>query len=64
MLLDTSGLLSLLHYGERQHPAARDLFNSASSKMTHNYVLAEFVPLVQARRLPCQPALAFLKRML
>ena len=43
MLLDTSGLLCLFHRGEECHAKAGEVFQAARGKLTHNYVLAEFV---------------------
>jgi predicted nucleic acid-binding protein len=59
MFLDTSGLLCFHHRAERQHAEAVQFFQSALLRLTHTYVLAEFVALAQARGLPRQPALAF-----
>ncbi len=61
MLLDTSGLLCLLHLAEKQHGSAVALFNARQPKLTHSYVLAEFVALAQVRRVPRQAALAFVE---
>lgn len=60
LLLDTSGLLCLLHRAELEHNAAVSHFNSTAAKLTHSYVLAEFVALSQARHLPRPAVLAFL----
>ncbi len=60
MLLDTSGLLCLNAFPEPFHGEACELFDSAVTRVTHNYVLAEFVALAHARRLPRVAALAFL----
>jgi uncharacterized protein len=59
MLLDTSGLLCFLHRAEPQHAEAVQFFRSAAFRLTHSYVLAEFVALARARALPQQAALAF-----
>lgn len=59
MLLDTSGLLCFHHRAELQHVAAVQYFLSAPLRLTHNYVLAEFVALAHARGLPRQPVLSF-----
>lgn len=59
MLIDTSGFLCLFHAAERQQQDAITFFNAASLKLTTSYVLAEFVALAHARRLPRQPALDF-----
>jgi predicted nucleic acid-binding protein len=59
MFLDTSGLLCFHHKAEPQHADAVRFVQSASNRLTHSYVLAEFVALAQTRGLPRQPALAF-----
>ena len=59
MFLDTSGLLCFHHRAEPQHAEAVQFFLSASLRLSHSYVLAEFIALAQARGLPRQPALAF-----
>ncbi|MFN8499606.1 MAG: PIN domain-containing protein [Anaerolineae bacterium] len=64
MLLDTSGLLCVLHRDEAQHTQAALLFRSTRAKLIHNYVLAEFVALCTARRIQRNIALAFAQAML
>ncbi len=64
MLLDTSGLLCYHHSDERQHAHAVTFFRTAPVRLTHNYVLAEFVPLCQVRRLNRTDALAFVAALL
>lgn len=59
MFLDTSGLLCFHHRSEPQHADAVRLFQSAPRRLTHSYVLAEFIALAQARRLPRAPVLRF-----
>ena len=59
MLLDTSGLLCYVHHSESQHQEAVQLLNTASSGLTHSYVLAEFIALAQVRRFPRLAALTF-----
>jgi uncharacterized protein len=59
MLLDTSGLLCLHHQAESFHQEARRAYHTAHVRLTHGYVLAEFVALAQARRLPRVAALEF-----
>jgi predicted nucleic acid-binding protein len=59
MLLDTSGLLCLHHQAEPFHHEACRLYRAAQVRLTHGHVLAEFIALAQARRLPRLPALAF-----
>lgn len=59
ILLDTSGLLCFHHAAEPQHEEAVTFFHAAPARITHSYVLAEFVALAVARRLPRQATLAF-----
>jgi predicted nucleic acid-binding protein len=59
VLLDTSGFLCCLDADESRHGAAARLYDAAVLRVTHNYVLAEFVALAQARRLPREDSLAF-----
>jgi predicted nucleic acid-binding protein len=59
MFLDTSGLLCFHHRAEPQHADAVRFFQVATRRLTHSYVLAEFVALAQARKLPRVPALSF-----
>ncbi|MCW5850028.1 MAG: type II toxin-antitoxin system VapC family toxin [Anaerolineae bacterium] len=59
MFLDTSGLFCVFHQDEVQHGEAERLFRVARARLTHSYVLAEFVALCQARRLNRAASLAF-----
>jgi predicted nucleic acid-binding protein len=59
MLLDTSGLLCFHHGAELQHEEAVTFFHAAPARITHSYVLAEFVALAIARRLPRRATWAF-----
>jgi predicted nucleic acid-binding protein len=59
MLLDTSGLLCCFDADEHRHETAVDLYGSSSVRLTHNYVLTEFVALAQARQLPRKDSLDF-----
>ncbi len=59
IFLDTSGLLCLLHAAELQHAQAVALYNAARFRLTHNYVLAEFVALATARGFPRRTTLEF-----
>jgi predicted nucleic acid-binding protein len=59
MLLDTSGLYCLLDAGDKFHAQLLSLMGSASIRLTHNYVLAEFVALCNARRFRADIALGF-----
>jgi uncharacterized protein len=60
MLVDTSGLLCLHHATEPFHASACSLYREASRRLTHDYILAEYVALAHARRFPRVAALAFL----
>ena len=60
MLVDTSGLLCYFDGSEERHQDAVTYFDASRDKVTHNYVLAEFVPLCQSRGLPRAGALSFL----
>jgi predicted nucleic acid-binding protein len=59
MLLDTSGLLCYLDQNDANYDAAGTLLEAADRRITHNYVLAEFVALATARRLARPGALRF-----
>lgn len=63
MLVDTSGLLCLIHRREPQHERAVSLYDAATTRVTHNYVLGEFVSLAQARHVSRQAALDFSERL-
>ncbi len=60
MLLDTSGLLCLHHRAEVHHLRAVAAYRAASARVTHGYVLAEFVALAHVRRVPRGAALRFI----
>lgn len=64
MLLDTSGLLCLHHKAELFHDQARALYKQAHIRLTHSYVLAEFVALATIRRFPRVPALTYMRDLL
>jgi predicted nucleic acid-binding protein len=59
MLVDTSGLLCYFDASDPRHEDASILFEAATLRLTHNYILAEFVPLCLSRRLPRASTLAF-----
>lgn len=59
MLIDTSGLLCLHHRSELQHSDAVTFFDAAFVRLTHSYILAEFVALAHSRGLPRRESLAF-----
>lgn len=64
MFLDTSGLLCYHNGKEPRHGSARSSFETSGRKLTHNYVLAEFVALAQARKLPRKASLDFISDLL
>jgi predicted nucleic acid-binding protein len=51
MLVDTSGLLCVLHRDEPQHAEAARLYTTAPTCLTQSYVLAELVALGHRRGL-------------
>ena len=59
MLIDTSGLLCLHYKTEPLHTLACNVYRSATIRLTHSYVIAEYVALASARRFPRSLALAF-----
>jgi predicted nucleic acid-binding protein len=60
MLLDTSGLMCLFDKRDIRHANARKYYDSARHRLSHNYVLAEFVGLAIARRSPRLEAISFI----
>lgn len=60
MLLDTSGFLCLNDRTERFHTQAVQEYRQRNRGVTHNYVLAEFVALSQARGFPRSVMLSYL----
>ncbi len=59
MFLDTSGLFCVHHEAEILHSQASKAFQGATRRLTHSYVLAEFVALAHARKIPRLAALSF-----
>ncbi len=59
MLLDTSGLLCLHYQTEPLHTEACAAYKKAAIRLTHSYIIAEYVALATARRFPRSPVLAF-----
>ena len=51
MLIDTSGLYRYFNKQSAHHDAAKTFFQSALERVTHNYILAEFVALSNIRGL-------------
>lgn len=61
MLLDTSGLLCLIHRVEARHDAAKACYLAATMRVTHSLVVAEFIALCTARKLPRSIVLEFVQ---
>lgn len=61
MFIDTSGLMCLFDVRDRRHDSAVKYFDSTTTHLTHNYVLAEFIALAIARRAPRLAALQFVE---
>lgn len=59
MLLDTSGLLCLHYKTEPLHTEACIAYRKATLRLTHSYVIAEYVALATARRFSRVPILNF-----
>jgi uncharacterized protein len=59
MLLDTSGLLCLHYKTEPLHTEACIAYRKAALRLTHSYVIAEYVALATARRFSRVPILNF-----
>ncbi|PPJ62459.1 type II toxin-antitoxin system VapC family toxin [Cuspidothrix issatschenkoi] len=59
MLIDTSGLLCLHYPTEPLHSLACIAYQKATVKVTHSYIIAEYVALANARRFPRSSILAF-----
>ncbi|MEO8433678.1 MAG: PIN domain-containing protein [Pyrinomonadaceae bacterium] len=60
MLLDTSGLMCLFDQRDVRHSPATKYYDTATQRLAHNYVFAEFVALAIARRAPLPSALQFI----
>jgi uncharacterized protein len=59
MLLDTSGLLCLHFSTEPLHTQACVAYQKVTMRLTHNYIIAEYVALANARRFPRASVLDF-----
>ena len=64
MLVDTSGLLCLFDAAEQRHITAVSLYRKAARRISHNYILAEFVILAQVRRIPRTRVLQYMTDLL
>ncbi len=61
MLLDTSGLMCLFDQRDLRHDSATKQYESATQRLIHNYIFAEFIALAIARRAPLADALRFIQ---
>jgi len=61
MFLDTSGLFSFVDSSNAHFAQASALYDGATVRLTHNYVLAELVPLAHVRKVPRRRTLEFLE---
>jgi len=59
MLLDTSGLLCLHYKTEPLHTQACTAYKKSIIRLTHSYIISEYVALANARRFPRQFVLDF-----
>ncbi|HEY2414594.1 MAG TPA: PIN domain-containing protein [Pirellulaceae bacterium] len=64
MLLDTSGLLAIVRHSEAEHEAAVDLYLKTTPRVTHSYILAEFIAVAHTRGVRRDVALEFSERLL
>jgi uncharacterized protein len=64
MLLDTSGLLIYFDSDSSQHKATDSLFKTSRYRLTHSYVLAEFIPLGEVRGYFRQSVLTFSRELI
>jgi predicted nucleic acid-binding protein len=60
MFLDTSGLLCLQYKTEPFHTQAVTAYKKATTRLTHNYIIAEYVALATARKMPRPSVLTFI----
>ncbi len=61
MLLDTSGLFCFFDEKDSRHADASGFVESANTRLTTSYVLAELIPLCQVRKLNRQKTLEFVE---
>jgi predicted nucleic acid-binding protein len=64
MLIDTSGLYCFFDDSDLRHHDAVTFFQSAALLLTHDYVLAEFIPLCEVRGLHREKTLEFVRLLL
>ena len=64
MLLDTSGLLCFFDNSDSRHTDALAFFQSSATLLTHDCVLAEFVPLSYVRGFKRENTLRFVRSLI
>ena len=64
MLIDTSGFLCLYEKEEPHHEKAVKFYDSAKTRLTTSYVLAEYTALAQIRGIPRREIIKFSTRIL
>lgn len=64
MLIDTAGFFALYSEDDKNHEAAIEIYRRTRSRLTTNYVLAEYVALALIRGLPRQQVLSFSEEIL
>ena len=64
MLIDTSGFFALHSAQDKNHLPATEHYRAARTRLTTNYVLAEYVALALIRGLPRQEVLSFSEEIL
>ena len=64
MLLDTSGLLCFFDNSDSRHTDALTFFQSSATLLTHDCVLAEFVPLSYVRGFKRENTLRFVRSLI
>src|ERR1041385_5757785 len=61
MFLDTSGLLCLIDRRDAQRADAQVYFAVSTNRISHSYVISEFVALAQTRGVPRRLALEYVQ---
>jgi predicted nucleic acid-binding protein len=61
MFLDTSGLLCLIDRRDTQRADAQVYFAVSTNRISHSYVISEFVALAQTRGVPRRLALEYVQ---
>jgi predicted nucleic acid-binding protein len=64
MLLDTSGLLSLIDPGQPRHQLAVDQYRQSAVWLTHGYVLSELTALGNARKVSAKSVVTYIEDLL